>query len=617
MASKIRQTLGKWFKDPKNAKAVEAMSEQESKSYNEEENIVISKLLSINTSFECKLGNDVMSDLEMFDSYRNHANEEAGVAGDATLFSSIDKSILQGTKVYLRHLLRHPVCDVATIHQRQAIIKTINPVIITPILNEIKEFEQDLGWLFADKEEHVKALEDMLYFRVWFLRPLNNAPTAVTSMNIYKILVSPLLGILSPILYFVIPYYIIRLRYKINIGFTNYVKLMMSTSKLLFETGGGWTNRLRYVSYMFSLIFYFQGIFNSMEISQTMYKLNQFVLSRVDNILHFLTKSNEILSKVYVEDIPIAFLGATEALPYVALNMDRLGNITTTSTRNKQRHWLTTNFGSRLSFLKTMDAKLAKLIVNQVYMIDMINAIARLHQENGFGFCTAIDARRPVVAAKQFWHPSISPDFVVRNDMHLNSKNNAILTGPNAGGKSTLVKSMLLSVLLAQTIGVINAEQLTLTPFAFINSQISIPDCKGKESLFEAEMHRCKYNLEYIRNSASGYSFVIMDEIFNSTNPIEGISGAYAIAKSLGNEQSTVVMFTTHYNYLTKLQKNTRRFVNYKMDVIRTDTGFVFPYKLSRGVSKQYIALDLLRSKGFTDEIVEEALRIKNKLTRV
>jgi len=612
MVFNLKQSVGKWFKDPKNAKAVEAMAEQETRSYNEEENIVMSSFLSPtgfqSSSSQCKLGSDVLSDLEMFESYRHQPNNVAD-----NVFSSIDKSILQGTKVYLKHVLRHPICDVNIMHHRQSIIRSVDPVETTPLLNEIKDYEQDLCWLFANKEEHIKALEDMLYFRVWFLRPLNNAPTAVTSMNIYKILLSPLIGILSPILYFVIPYYIIRLRYKIKIGFTNYVRLMMSTSKLLFETGGGWTNRLRYISYMFSLIFYFQGIFNSMEISQTMYKLNKFVLGRVDNIVDFYRKANELLNRVDVDDIPKCFFNADTSFPYVALQLT--GDL---SKMKQQRHWLTTNFGSRLSFLKTIDTELAKTIVNQVYMVDMVNAMARLHHELGFGFCVGIEGRRPVVKVEEVWHPSIIQDTVVRNNLRLDSKRNAILTGPNAGGKSTLVKSMLLCVLLAQTFGVVNARSLALTPFSFINSQISIPDCKGKESLFEAEMHRCKYNLEYIRTMKGGFSFVIMDEIFNSTNPIEGISGAYAIAKSLGSLNSSIVMFTTHYNYLTRLQKDTNRFVNYKMDVMRAaDAGFVFPYKLSKGVSKQYIALDLLRSKGFTDEIVDEALRIKNKITRV
>lgn len=597
----LKSSLSKFFSDPKNAKAVEAMTEQQHKRYQEDEIVVLPSIFNnAVTTSRCHLGGDVLADLEMFDSYRNDET--------ATLFSSIDRSILKGTKIFLKHIIQNPICNIESINRRQELIKSIDPSVLTPLLREIKDFEQDLCWLFADKEEHIKSLEDMLFFRLCFLKPLNNIPWALTSVNIYKILVSPLLGILSPILYFVIPYYIIKLRYKINISFTNYIRMMFTTSKILFEHGGGWTTRLRYVSYIFSMIFYFQGIFNSLEISRTIFSLNKFVLNRVDNILAFFCKSNDILEIAYCPDIAQVFFDAPTPLFYQSLGVEPISN---------NRFWLTTNFGKRLSFLKTIDATSAKTIVNQIYMVDMLNSVARLHSDSGFGFCKAVASKIPTVNIDRVWHPSINAALVVRNDINLSAKKNAILTGPNAGGKSTLVKSILLSVLLAQTFGVVNAVDLSFTPFEFINSQISIPDCKGKESLFEAEMHRCKFNLEHIRSMPSGFSFVIMDEIFNSTNPIEGIAGAYAIAKTLGSLKSTVVMFTTHYNYLTKLQRDTKRFVNYKMDVSRTLNGFDFPYQLSAGVSKQYIALDLLRSKGFTDEIVDEALRIKNKLTRV
>lgn len=579
------------------------MTEQKEKQY-DEEGIVVLKSIFDNqniTTKRCKLGIDVLADLEMFNSYRN--DDEA-----ATLFKCLDKSILLGTKVFLKHVIQNPICCREGINRRQDLIRNVNPSILTNLLEDIKDYEQDLCWLFADKEEHVKSLEDMLFFRLWFLKPLNKLPSALTSVNIYKILISPLLGILSPILYFVIPYYIIRLRYKIKISFTNYIRMMFTTSKLLFDNGGGWTNRLRYVSYLFSMIFYFQGIFNSLEISRTMFSLNKFVLGRIDNILAFLRKSDTILHMAYKADVAQVFFDAPAPMPYNAISIEPITN---------HRYWLTTNFGKRLSFLKTIDATLAKTIINQIYMVDMLNSISRLHTECGFGFCQAMTRKIPTVNIDKVWHPSINAATVVSNNISLNARKNAILTGPNAGGKSTLVKSILLSVVLAQTFGVVNAVDLSFTPFEFINSQISIPDCKGKESLFEAEMHRCKFSLEQIRSMPSGSSFVIMDEIFNSTNPIEGIAGAYAIAKTLGSLKSTIVMFTTHYNYLTKLQRDTKRFINYKMDVTRTETGFEFPYELSSGISKQYIALDLLRSKGFTDEIVDEALRIKNKLTRV
>lgn len=189
-----------------------------------------------------------------------------------------------------------------------------------------------------------------------------------------------------------------------------------------------------------------------------------------------------------------------------------------------------------------------------------------------------------------------------------------ILTGPNAGGKSTLIKSVLISIVLSQTLTITNSVETTLTPFHFINSQINIPDCKGRYSLFEGEMIRSKSNLDRIQGS--GFSFLAIDEIFSSTNPVEGIAGGFAIAKRLAENTNLLSIISTHHSYLTKLKSNTDKFQNYKMNVLMDDLGNItgYPYKLRRGVSNQFVALELLKQNGFDDQIIKYALEIKRDI---
>lgn len=602
---KVISTISKVFRNPAHTKLMEGL-ELAQKAEEEtmlEDALVMAELLQSPSPVNaCVIGVDVLSDLEMFNAYR----DEEGT-GD-TVFAVLDRTVLRGSKRMLRHVLSHPISDRRILEKRQSMISAIHVGDAMGHLGEMRDLEKDVAWLFEKKEEHVTVLENMLYFKLWFLRPLNKSPCALTSASIYKILLSPMLGILSPIMYFVIPYYIIRLRYKINIGFVSYMRLMFSTSKLMFETTG-WSSRLRYVSYIFSLVFYFQGIFNSVDIAKTMYQLNKFVLGRIDKILKFLEHGEALLTAAYDKDVFSVFYNASKEIPYVSL-------VDTPTPEN--RHWMFTNFGKKLGFLKNVDVAHVRTIVNQVYAVDVVNGLARLRDESGFSLCKYIDKPSPRVDAIGVWHPSISKDALVLNDMRITSRKNPIITGPNAGGKSTLVKCVLLSIVLGHTITLSNSESLSLTPCTYINSQISIPDCKGKESLFEAEMNRCKFSLDTIQNNA-GFSFIVMDEIFNSTNPIEGISGAYAVAKSMTSTGNAIVMFTTHYTYLTQLAKDTKRFKNYKMEVTQdAETGaFVFPYKIQNGVSHQYIALDLLRAKGFMEDVISEATRVKGIITRV
>ena len=191
-----------------------------------------------------------------------------------------------------------------------------------------------------------------------------------------------------------------------------------------------------------------------------------------------------------------------------------------------------------------------------------------------------------------------------------------LITGPNAGGKSTFIKSIAISVIFSQTVGIAFCESFEITPFSLINTYLNIPDCKGKESLFEAEMHRARDHIRKLEDTKKDeLSFIVMDEIFNSTNPEEGISGAYAIAEKLSSYKNSVSIITTHFSYLTKLEEQ-ELFKNYKIPITRDqDENIVYPYKIKPGVSNQYIALELLRNKGFNNDLVDNAENICKSLS--
>ena len=208
-------------------------------------------------------------------------------------------------------------------------------------------------------------------------------------------------------------------------------------------------------------------------------------------------------------------------------------------------------------------------------------------------------------------------DNIVTNNITLGTSfpQNACITGPNAGGKSTFIKSICLGILFSQTLTVAPAKFFKLTPFSRIDTYLNIPDCKGKESLFEAEMSR---SLNYINSikklPKEDFSFVIMDEIFSSTNPEEGIAGAYAIAKNISSYNNNISIITSHYTYLSKLEQ-TGKFKNYHIPIERDiENKIVYKYKLQSGVSNQFIALELLESKGFDRDIVLEAKNVCNHL---
>ena len=160
-----------------------------------------------------------------------------------------------------------------------------------------------------------------------------------------------------------------------------------------------------------------------------------------------------------------------------------------------------------------------------------------------------------------------------------------------------------------------------ITPFTFINTHLNIPDCKGKESLFQAEMNRCIYYLKNIQNlTIDEYAFNIMDEVFSGTNPLEGISGAYSFLYELSKYDNNISLVTTHYDYLSNLEKETDRFKNYhfeiKQDKIADKKTIHFTYKLKSGKSNIKIALELLNQSCFNKNMINKSLEIYKLLNK-
>ena len=105
-----------------------------------------------------------------------------------------------------------------------------------------------------------------------------------------------------------------------------------------------------------------------------------------------------------------------------------------------------------------------------------------------------------------------------------------------------------------------------------------------EKNLFEAENDRVREHLDKLAKlSKDKFSFLIMDEIFSSTNPEEGISGGYAICEMLGKYTNSVSIITTHFTQLTKLER-TSNFSCYKIPINRDTNGEIeYTYKMEPG----------------------------------
>ena len=261
-------------------------------------------------------------------------------------------------------------------------------------------------------------------------------------------------------------------------------------------------------------------------------------------------------------------------------------------------------------------------ILQYVGLVDSFINIAELVQHKGYQFPTFdFDKNNgPYIKTDGLWSPYINWFEQIKNPCYLGDEqpNMMILTGPNTSGKSTYMRNMMVSILLAQTIGVTCAENLIFTPFNYLFTYLDIPNIhRDKESLFEAEALRCMEYCKMIESmEPDQYALTIIDELFSATNPKEGIAGSYSVCEYLGKFNNSINIVTTHFMQLTELEKDyPDKYINMRFHVVKNEDGsFYRPYTLERGSSEQHIAIELLKHKGYNNAIIDRAIEKLNDL---
>lgn len=239
-------------------------------------------------------------------------------------------------------------------------------------------------------------------------------------------------------------------------------------------------------------------------------------------------------------------------------------------------------------------------------------------KENGYTFATYLEQDTPYIKVDGMWNPFVGSKKSIANSIELggNAPLNIILTGPNAGGKSTFSKGLTLNVLLAQTIGIVPAKALSFTPFAKINTYMNIADdTAGGNSLFKSEVMRVQELLKTITNLPKNqFSFSVMDEIFSGTSPREGEAAGYAVAKNIRLHKNSIAVIATHFPRLKKLEAESSDFKNYQVRVIKNSDGtLTYPFKLELGAADQNVAFDILKLEGLDGSIVADAYAALNE----
>lgn len=243
--------------------------------------------------------------------------------------------------------------------------------------------------------------------------------------------------------------------------------------------------------------------------------------------------------------------------------------------------------------------------------LDSCLATAKLYRQFAgndrvtYSFAQFCESDQPIFKAIDFWNPLIDPSIVVTNSVHLGKQaqaRNMILTGSNKGGKSTILKALMLSALLAQTITIVPAQKYTATPFAYLCTYMNVADdTAAGRSLFAAQVRGVKKLMKSVDDlDEHAFGLIVMDEVLIGTNVTKAAPAAYKLAKHLSESPRVCFVLATHFiEDLCKLEQDVPGLVqNYKVDADKTSDGkVIFRHKLEPGISSCNIANDILRDE--------------------
>lgn len=243
---------------------------------------------------------------------------------------------------------------------------------------------------------------------------------------------------------------------------------------------------------------------------------------------------------------------------------------------------------------------------NWVSELDVLTSLSWLSLEEGY--CRPQFHQEQSILLNSSRHPVVE-QFVrksfVANDLEIKSHSCLLLTGPNMAGKSTLMRQVALTVILAQMGSYIPAASAQLPIFDGIYTRIGASDQLTQGlSTFMVEMTE---TAEMLKN-ATDKSLLILDEVGRGTSTFDGLCLAQSILEYIIYKVHAMTLFATHYHELTQLQL--REVQNAHMSVVEKDGQIRFLHTLVQGAAGKSYGIHVAELAGIPQEIVAKAKKL-------
>jgi hypothetical protein len=472
---------------------------------------------------------------------------------------------------------------------------------IKDLWNEIK---QDTG--FKEKYYYID-------WPMWEF--LNKSEGFLQCMSIYN-MSSPVISLLLPILILIIPFFIIQLK-GLHLTVQEYIevlKIIVSQhviGKLFSEFNEVSLNQQFYlvVSAAFYLFSIYQNILVCIRFHQNMKKIHDYfqeinayldyTVNSMDHYLLFCKNLDTHKEFIFVlEDKKEALKDLKNKLSVITEYKLSFKKILEIGTILKYFYEIYENTILEDAFLYSFGFH------------GYIDCVEGIKNNLDAGKIHFIEFTKKKSIFKKNYYAALKDGTPVKNTINLNK--NIIITGPNASGKTTVLKSTLINVLLSQQFGCgFYQKGSTLKPFDYIHCYLNIPDTSGRDSLFQAEARRCKEIIDFIHQHKKEAHFCVFDELYSGTNPEEAERSAISFMNYLVKYKTVSTILTTHYTKVCEhLESTNNTIVNYHMKVSSNENNdFHYTYLLLKGISKTKGGIKVLKDMNYPKEILEQMIR--------
>ena len=494
--------------------------------------------------------------------YDSKVHVPASIWEDITVRAWLsDKLPLDSQVEFATAMVQAPITDIQQLQQRQATLKMPQRTLVD------KTMEAHVQWFLSSPVIDKNYLFKVLFPGSWYLGWVKLHPELLRLYQWYSVYFTTASSLFYPLSVLFGPFWVLRYKLGFPLTLAGYFKMLFNLVKMF-------KNNLKQLVGIFAYCgFYLYSLIQNIDLSLQLHRLRCVLLEKVRSVCVLLNKVRQVARVPWwssFEEIELGYFPVQPNLYWVYRLLTRPED-----QERLFRYFKVATVHDTLFHLRRLN-----------YPIVAYGSVTYFHHMGN-----------PLLGDKQVVNPLLL-------------KKNLIVSGPNAGGKTTYVKSLLWNILLGQSFGVAICSSGCIKPYDAILHHHRVKDIVGDNSLFQAEMAKVKEAIYCLGRYKSVIYF--MDEPLHSTHPIDGAAMLKALLYYLGEQENCSVVVTSHYFSIQSLpgyyNVSVRAVLSNESDAID------FDYKIYPGGSKQTIGIELLRREDFPVKILESAVKLKNKI---